>query len=110
MAGWQARDWKSLLAGDLGPWAMALDGDALVSICHCARLTPQGAEAGVWTDPRYRGHGHAASVTAAWASFLAPTGRTLFYSTSGDNVSSQRATRRLNLPCIVWMWRLQALH
>jgi RimJ/RimL family protein N-acetyltransferase len=107
-AGWYADEWQSLLMGELGPWAMAVDANTVVSICHCARLTASAAEAGVWTDPRYRGRGLAASVTAAWSALQAPSGRTLFYSTSADNLSSQRVARRLNLRCIGWMWRLQA--
>lgn len=106
--GWEAAEWQWLLAGDLGPWAMAVEGDAVVSICHCARLTARATEAGVWTDPGHRGRGHAASVTAAWASLQAHSGRTLFYSTSAENLSSQRVARRLNLRCIGWMWRLPA--
>jgi hypothetical protein len=103
---WPAEEWSQLLDGSLGPWAMAMIGDQVVSICHSARLTEHGAEAGVWTDTDFRGHGHAAAVTAAWAALLASSGRHLFYSTSTTNVSSQRVAARLHLRPIGWMWKL----
>ena len=86
-----------LLAGVLGPWAIGSIDGRVVSICHCARLAARGAEAGVWTDPGFRGQGHAAAVVAAWASLLAPTGRHLFDSTFSENWSSQRVAARLGL-------------
>ena len=105
-AHWRDGEWRELLDGALGPWAFAIVGGNVVSICHCARLSERGAEAGVWTHPDHRGRGHAAAVTAAWASVLASKGRTLFYSTSAENVSSQRVAARLRLRPIGWMWRL----
>ncbi len=105
-ANWSPDEWRLLLDGAFGPWAVATVGKQIISICHCARLTDRGAEAGVWTDPDFRGQGHAAAVTAAWASLLAPSGRHLFYSTSATNLSSQRVAARLNLHLIGWMWQL----
>jgi predicted GNAT family acetyltransferase len=87
---------------------MAAVDDQVISLCHSARLTEVAAEAGVWTDPRHRGHGLAAATTAAWASLLAPTGRQLFYSTSADNRSSQQVTARLGLRCIGWTWQVRS--
>jgi RimJ/RimL family protein N-acetyltransferase len=106
-AGWRADEWELLMDGGLGPWAMAVSGGQVVSICHCARLADRGAEAGVWTDPDFRGRGYAAAVTAAWASLLEGSGRTLFYSTSAENVSSRLVAARLGLRGIGWMWRLE---
>jgi RimJ/RimL family protein N-acetyltransferase len=103
---WTAEEWRQLLDGSLGPWAMAISAGQVVAICHSARLTGRGAEAGVWTAPGFRGQGHAAAVTAAWAALLAPSGRHLFYSTSDNNLSSQRVAARLNLRPIGWMWKL----
>lgn len=107
-ADWSAEEWNLLLDGFFGPWAVATIGDRIIAICHTARLTDRGAEAGVWTDPEFRGQGHAATVTAAWASLLAPSGRHLFYSTSATNLSSQRVAARLNLRPIGWMWQVAA--
>lgn len=103
---WTAEEWRHLLDGELGPWAFVVTGDRVVSICHSARLTDRGAEAGTWTDPDYRGQGYAATATAAWALLLAPSGRHLFYSTGADNLASQRVAERLGLPLIGWMWSL----
>lgn len=103
---WTSEEWTELLDGKLGPWAFVMDGDRVVSMCHSARLTELGAEAGTWTDPDYRGRGYAAAATSAWAAQLAPSGRTLFYSTWADNVSSQRVAARLGLPLIGWIWTL----
>lgn len=105
-ANWSAEEWDQLLDGSLGPWAMAVEDRVVISLCHSARLTEQGAEAGVWTHPAHRGRGYAAAVTAAWASLLAGSGRHLFYSTSADNRSSQRVAARLNLRPLGWLWIL----
>lgn len=105
-AGWNSDEWNLLLDGSLGPWAMATIAGQVISICHSARLTHRGAEAGLWTDPEFRGQGHGAAATAAWAALLAPSDRHLFYSTSGDNLSSQRVAARLNLHPIGWIWKL----
>ena len=105
-ANWAADEWQALVEGRLGPWAAAIANGQIVSLCHSARLAECGAEAGVWTDPSHRDQGHAAAVTAAWAALLAPTGRTLFYSTSADNRSSRRVAARLNLREIGRLWQI----
>ena len=106
---WHPVEWNELLDGTLGPWAIATEGELVVSICHTARpITPRGAECGVWTHPEHRGRGHAAAVTAAWAAAMRPHGRHLFYCTGVANRSSQRVTERLGLRRIGWIWRLQS--
>lgn len=95
---WQPLEWDELLDGRLGPWAMALEGERVVSICHTpAAMSARAAECGVWTHPHFRGRGHAAAVTAEWAALVRPSGRRLFYSTERDNRSSQRVAERLRL-------------
>ncbi|MFH8404809.1 GNAT family N-acetyltransferase [Streptomyces sp. NPDC018019] len=106
---WDTDEWHDLLDGRLGWWAMALDPadpSRVVSICHTPCWTEHGAEAGTWTRPGHRGRGHAATVTAAWARLLAPTGRHLFYSTSGPNRSSQNVAARLGLQPLGHLWKL----
>jgi hypothetical protein len=106
---WLPIEWDELLDGRLGPWAMVLDGERAVSICHTpGPVTPRGAECGVWTQPGFRGRGHAAATAIAWATILRPTGRALFYSTDADNRSSLRVAERLQLRPIGWTWRLRA--
>lgn len=106
VASWAPREWRQLVSGELGPWAMAVVAGRVVAICHASRLTERAAEAGVWTDPAFRGRGYAAAATAAWASVLAPSGRWLFYSTSSGNRSSQRVAARLGLREVGWLWKL----
>jgi GNAT acetyltransferase-like protein len=79
------------------PWCSALDGGEIASMCYAARLSDKGAEAGVYTFPKYRGRGLAAAVTTSWASMPALKDRALFYSTSVANRSSQRVAARLGL-------------
>lgn len=107
-ANWSPGEWQELLAGDLGPWALALDGDDVVAICHSARVSGQGAEAGVRTSPEYRRRGHAAATTAAWAALVYESGRLPFYSTSADNLASQAVAARLGLLPLGWLWSLRA--
>ena len=97
---WGADEWHLLLDGHLGPWVMpgtARHGERIVSICHTSASNARAAEAGVWTHPEFRGHGHAAATTAEWAALLRPGGRVLFYTTSRTNRASQRVAARLDL-------------
>jgi hypothetical protein len=105
---WTPEAWGSLLEGQLGPWAMVLADDRVVSICHTPRLlTDEAAECGVWTDPAHRGRGYASAATATWADIVRPSGRVLFYSTDARNLSSRRAAARLRLRPIGWTWTLE---
>ena len=104
---WGTIEWQELLDGVLGPWAMAVSGGEVLSICHTPQpMTDRAAECGVWTRPDARGRGYAADTAAAWSAMLAPTGRHLFYHHDADNVSSQRVAQRLGLRPIGWMWRV----
>lgn len=104
---WDAGEWSALLGGQLGPWAMAVDRDQVLSICHSPRDSPAGTEAGVWTHPEFRGNGYAGASTAAWASLLRRRDdRPLFYSAADANSASQRVAARLGLASIGWIWSL----
>ena len=77
---------------------MAVDDQRVVSIAHTPRpMTEHEAECGVWTDPTARGKGLATATASAWANILRSTGRKLIYSTTEDNLSSQRVAERLKL-------------
>jgi hypothetical protein len=105
---WHPIEWNELLDGRLGPWAMALDGAVVISICHTPRrVTKRAAECGVWTRPGFRGRGHAAATTSEWAALLRAPGRSLFYSAGAANLSSQRVASRLVLEQIGWIWHLR---
>lgn len=106
---WMPAEWDELIAGQLGPWTMVLEGERAVSICHTPRaLAPRHAECGVWTAPGCRGRGYAAATAAAWIPLVRTSERILFYSTDADNRSSQRVAMRLWLRPIGWTWRLHA--
>src|SRR3989442_4498838 len=80
-----------LMAGvDIGPITAAVVNGSAVSICYCARLSPLGAEAGVVTLDSMRGRGHATAAVAAWATAVRRRGVLPLYSTSLENVASQR--------------------
>jgi RimJ/RimL family protein N-acetyltransferase len=103
---WEPVEWDELLEGKLGPWAIAVDGERVASICHTpGPMSASAATCGVWSHPDYRGRGHAAAVTAAWVELLRPSGRHLFYDTDENNRSSQRVAERLGLPLLGWMGR-----
>lgn len=77
-------------------FAVVQDGVA-VSTCFSSRIDDRSAEAGVWTDPDYRGQGFASFVTQSWAAAVYASGRIPFYSTSWDNMASQAVARKLGL-------------
>lgn len=95
----------SLLHPELAPWGPELelrgpcfgvmDGGQVVSICCCARTTPEAAEAGVETATAFRGRGLAAWAVAAWGEAVIASGRVAFYSTSRENLASQAVARKL---------------
>ncbi len=104
---WDDDEWDRLVAGDLGPWAIALVGDRAASICHTpGGVTADAAEAGVWTHPENRGRRLAELTTSAWAQLASATRRHLFYSTDRDNAASQRVAAHLGLRRIGWGWKL----
>ena len=79
------------------PWCIAADGEEIASIAFTVGSTASSAEVGVCSMVAFRGRGFAAAAVAGWASHPELRGRTLFYSTSWSNVSSQRVTDRLGL-------------
>jgi GNAT acetyltransferase-like protein len=93
--GWEPDEWRRLLSGESGPWAALVDGDQVVSLARCARLTERAAEVGVRTQDAYQGRGLASVVVRAWAVLVAVNGRVLFYSALADN----RASHRVAVKC-----------
>jgi hypothetical protein len=69
----------------------------IVSVCHSARASERGAEAGVETVPGYRGLGLAGEVVLVWATGLLAEGRTPLYSTQWSNRASRAVARKLGL-------------
>lgn len=79
------------------PYLAIVEDGAAVSLCFSSRLTDCAAEAGLETDPAYRGSGYAPRVVAAWAVEVRSSGRVPLYSTSWDNYASQAVARKLGL-------------
>lgn len=88
------------------PWCVAMVGDEIGAIAFAARLSPQAAEIGVHTMKPFRGRRLAAAVTAGWSTMPILRQRTLFYSTLGDNLASQRVIAQLDLPFLGQSFRL----
>jgi RimJ/RimL family protein N-acetyltransferase len=88
------------------PWVVAVDGGHVAAVCECARSAPNAVEAGVWTYEPYRRRGLATAVTAAWTALVGD--RTVFYSTSFDNLGSQGVARRLALRPLGQWWQVHA--
>jgi hypothetical protein len=93
--------------GTGGPWAVAVVDGTVAAMCSTSRRTELGVEAGLWTYAGFRGRGHAAAATAAWAALFSDA-VVRFYSTAFTNRSSQRVTERLGLPRLGWTWQLHA--
>lgn len=79
------------------PMAAVLEEGSAVSICCSVRLTEDAHEAGVETHEDFRGRGHGAAATAAWAAAVRRMGRIPLYSTSWDNHASRALASRLGL-------------
>lgn len=73
-----------------------VDGQ-VVSLCCSARISERAAEASLSTVVDFRGKGLAAKVTAQWIAEVLKQGRIPLYSTSWDNLSSQRVAQKLQL-------------
>ncbi len=80
-----------------GPLAAAVVQDSAVSICFCARLTGEAAEAGVESVEAFRGQGYASAAVARWAFAIRERGLIPLYSTSWQNVASQGVARKLGM-------------
>lgn len=106
---WDREEWNDLVGGRLGPWAIAVAGDAVVSICHTPRpASASAAECGVWTRPDFRSRRLAEMTTAAWVELVRAPSRSLFYSTDERNRASQRVAARLGLRLIGVEYALDA--
>lgn len=104
---WATDEWQRLLSGEVGPWAMLVEADRVLSMCHSARIAAGGVEAGIWTDPDARGEGLAAVCTAAWAGACQDMAGETFFSTDAYNIASQRVAARLKLPPIGQLWKFR---
>jgi RimJ/RimL family protein N-acetyltransferase len=89
-------DWLGDVSEDV-PMAAVLEDGKAVSICCSVRLTSEAHEAGVETHEDFRGRGHGAAATAAWARAVREMDRMPLYSTSWRNYASRALASRLGL-------------
>jgi hypothetical protein len=92
---------------DIGPVTAAVVNESAVSICYCARLSPLGAEAGVETLDAMRRRGRATAAVAAWATAVRRRGLLPLYSTSWENVASQRVAQKVGAVCYGEDWEIE---
>ena len=88
-------DWLLTTLADYAPVAATVVHGKAVAVCLCARITSKVAEAGVYTEDIYRGHGFATNAARGWITAVRATGRLPLYSTSWTNLTSQAIARKL---------------
>lgn len=79
------------------PWCAAVVDDEVASLAFTARLSDKAAELGLVTVKSFRGRGLAAAAVAGWTTIKELQSRKLFYSTSKENLASQRVAEKLGL-------------
>ena len=77
--------------------ALSWSGRVAVALAFCSRIPGQATEAGVETIPAARGRGYAGAVVATWANALLSRSVLPMYSTSWDNVASQRIAAKFGM-------------
>ena len=82
------------------PFLAVVEDGRAVAVCASVRISPAVHCAGVETHPDYRQQGHALRAVAGWAAAVRALGATAFYSTSWDNIASQRIAARLGFEMI----------
>jgi RimJ/RimL family protein N-acetyltransferase len=91
---WSMGEWDGLMNGDQGPWAALVEGERVLSLAHCARLTDRAAEVGVQTEEEARGGGLASVIVLAWAELMRQRELVLFYSAFETNRASHRVAAK----------------
>lgn len=81
--------------GHRRPFVAVIAEGAAAAICASVRISPTVHCAGVETHPDFRRRGYALAAVAGWARAVRACGATPFYSTSWDNLASQRVAQRL---------------
>jgi RimJ/RimL family protein N-acetyltransferase len=104
---WPSTEWHDLLAGTRGEWAMAIQGNEPVSICHTPAATATSVEAGVWTRTDHRGRGLAAATVRSWWACEQRHRRIGYYSTARDNWASRAVAAQLGLVTFGWLWTIR---
>jgi GNAT acetyltransferase len=82
------------------PFMAVVEGGRAVAVCASVRISPAVHCAGVETHPDHRQRGHGLRAVAGWAAAVRRTGAAPFYSTSWDNLASQRIAGRLGFEMV----------
>ena len=88
--------------GFIQPCYAIVVNENVVSVCATVRRGNRSIEAGVDTEANYRGRGYASEVTAAWVAAARAEGMVPFYSTSCENIASQRVAEKVGLTQFAW--------
>ena len=101
---------EHLLREDLEPWqpdlehrepfVIAHNTDQAISVCASVRITTEAHEAGVETMHAYRRGGYGDAAVRRWTNEVLERGAIPIYSTSRDNVASQRLANRVGYESI----------
>jgi len=97
------------IAEGRAPVVAWVEDGAPVSVCFCARLSDEAAEAGLETAEAYRGRGLGPRVTAAWGQMIRASGRVPMYSTAWSNHASRAVARKVGLIAYASNWNVRAL-
>ncbi|MGE0702325.1 MAG: GNAT family N-acetyltransferase [Vicinamibacterales bacterium] len=100
------RGWTEQEVRERAPILAVIEDGYAVSVCFCARLSTEAAEAGLETAEPFRGRGLAPRVTAAWALAIRASGRFPLYSTSWTNGASLAVARKLGLNTCAFDWNV----
>lgn len=87
-----ARGW---MPAEQPPYVGVVRDGVVVAVCFSARSTAAAAEAGVETVESYRGQGLGTVAVARWAAAVQASNRLALYSTTWDNLASQRVAAHL---------------
>ncbi|RAP77269.1 kasugamycin N-acetyltransferase AAC(2')-IIb [Paenibacillus montanisoli] len=90
-------EWLTLEIEYVQPCIALVHESRVVSICRSVRITSKAHEAGLETLNAFRGRGYAAAVVAVWAMDVRKLGSIPLYSTSWENLASQKVARKLAL-------------
>ncbi|GIP33645.1 hypothetical protein J2TS4_28550 [Paenibacillus sp. J2TS4] len=90
-------EWLTLEIDYVQPCIALVCETRAVSICRSVRITSKAHEAGLETLNPFRGRGYAAAVVAGWAMEVRKLGSIPLYSTSWENLASQKVARKLAL-------------
>ncbi|MEO8610027.1 MAG: GNAT family protein [Chloroflexota bacterium] len=79
----------------LSPAAAVVEAGVAVTACSSVRLTPLAAEAGLFTEEKFRGRGYGVDATYSWAEAVRASGRLPLYGTWWANLASQAVAAKL---------------